>query len=96
MLELVYWNATLRDWDHRGVFRDNATILASGDNCTFVGYTTHFTFFTVGVFRFQLNSVDVVTVRPGQKRTMEAGHRGSGPWKRAGPHAGLKCGACDC
>ena len=62
-VDLVYWNETLGDWDNQGVYRDNATILASGDNCTFVGYSTHFTVFTIGVISFELNVVDPAAVR---------------------------------
>jgi hypothetical protein len=55
---LVFWNETRGDWDTSGVFRDNDAILASGDNCTLIGYATHFTTFTLGSIAIQLNAID--------------------------------------
>ena len=60
---LLFWNDTLNDWDSRGVRRDNAAIAASGDNCTFIGYTSHFTSFTIGALAFNLNVLDPDVVR---------------------------------
>ena len=62
-MQLVFWNETTGDWDGSGVFADNATILASGNNCTFVGYTTHFTLFTIGSLSLQINVININNVR---------------------------------
>jgi len=56
-LQLVFWNETLDDWDSSGVFADKECMEASGDLCTFCGYTTHFTTFTLGVI-ITLNTID--------------------------------------
>lgn len=56
-LQLVFWNETLNDWDSSGVFADKECMEAGGDLCTFCGYTTHFTAFTLGVV-ITLNTID--------------------------------------
>jgi hypothetical protein len=54
---LMFWNATLGDWDTRGVIKDqNATT-----DTLLVGYTTHFTTFTLGLL--MINAVNPATVR---------------------------------
>jgi len=61
-MKLVFWDETAGNWSDAGVFRDDAAILASGDNCTFVGYTTHFTTFTLGGLSIRLNALDPAQV----------------------------------
>ena len=73
-LQLVFWNETLGDWDVGGLVRDDAAILASGDNCTFIGYSTHFTTFSISL---EVNVVDLNTVRAVQRRAMP--DPGNGP-----------------
>ena len=69
---LVFWNTTKNDWDASGTNRSDAEILASGDNCTYIGYTSHFTTFTIGVIVVSLNTLDPGTVR--QRGRREVGH----------------------
>ena len=73
-LVLIFWNTTKGDWDNSGVNRDDAAILASGDNCTFIGYTTHFTTFSIGFITIQINDIDPVTVRVHAEKRMGAGY----------------------
>jgi len=58
----MFWNETGGVWSNQGVYRDDEAILASGDNCTFVGYTAHFTTFTVGGLSIRINAVDPAKV----------------------------------
>jgi len=62
-MQLLFWDDKAGNWSNAGVFRDDAAILASGNNCTFVGYTTHFTVFTLGSISIRLNAVNPITVR---------------------------------
>ena len=63
VLHLVYWNESLNDWDTHGVYADPECMATSDDPvCTFCGYTTHFTTFTLGV-RITLNTIDPAKVR---------------------------------
>ena len=59
-MRMVYWNETSGDWVIDGLERDDAAILASGDNCTFIGYSSHFTTFSISL---QVNVVDLTGVR---------------------------------
>jgi len=74
-LKLLFWNPELEDYDDTGVVRDDEAILASGDNCTFIGYTTHFTTFTVGALSISLNVIDPTKVPalPLHSRAAESG-----------------------
>ena len=62
-MQLLFCDDKAGNWSNAGVFRDDAAILASGNNCTFVGYTTHFTVFTLGSISIRLNAVNPITVR---------------------------------
>jgi hypothetical protein len=62
-MQLLFWDDKAGNWSNVGVFRNDTAILASGDNCTFVGYTTHFTTFTVGGLALKINAVNPATVR---------------------------------
>ena len=62
-LHLIFWNETKGDWDDSGVARADDKILQSGNNCTFIGYATHFTSFTIGSINVELNAIDTSTVR---------------------------------
>ena len=61
-MQLMFWDETAGNWSNTGVYRDDEAILASGDNCTFVGYTTHFTTFTLGGLSIKLNAINPATV----------------------------------
>jgi len=58
----MFWDEKAGNWSNTGVYRDDEAIVASGDNCTFVGYTTHFTTFTLGSLSIKLNAIDPATV----------------------------------
>jgi len=80
-LQLVFWNETRNDWDSSGVFADAACMAASGDACTFCGYTTHFTTFTLGVV-ITLNTIDpgkVALRAAGRPAIADGAHRA---WRR--------------
>jgi len=61
-MQLLFWDDKAGNWSNVGVFRNDTAILASGDNCTFVGYTTHFTTFTLGGLTIRLNAIDPTKV----------------------------------
>lgn len=62
-MQLMFWDEKSGNWSNDGVFRNDTAILASGDNCTFVGYTTHFTTFTIGGLTIRLNAIDPTKVQ---------------------------------